>query len=285
MPSNTDHSERAWLVTGASGGIGRALCEEVIAAGERLVAAGRNIQALEDIVRGNPKAMALELDIASTESVNAGVKRALDWAGRIDVLVNNAGYGIVGALEEVDEDQIVRAFNVNVIGAYRMIRAVLPHMRERRSGHILNVSSALGLFAKPGYTWYSATKFGLEGLTEAFAQEMASFNIKVTAVEPGSFRTGFRNGNNMYISPATEAYEGVLGAFRRDLSAGDGKQPGDPVRGARAIMSVVNHPNPPLRLLMGKHTVENTLKKIEAMEKEIAAWRATSLATSFEGSE
>lgn len=283
MPS--DNAERTWLVTGASSGIGRALCDEILAAGERLIAAGRNIAAIKEITRENPNALALELDISDTRSVEEGVNKALAWAGQIDVLVNNAGYGIVGALEEVDEDEVTRAFNVNVIGGYRMIRAVVPDMRARRSGHIINVSSALGLFAMAGYTWYSATKFGLEGLTEAFAQEMKAFNIKVTIVEPGSFRTSFRSGNNMYIAPATEAYEEALGAFRRNLFSGDGKQPGDPVMGARAIMSVANHPTPPLRLLMGKGTVDNTLAKLDAMRKEIETWRSVSLNTSYEGSE
>ena len=173
-----------------------------------------------------------------------------------------------------------RGFDTNVFGAYRVIRAVLPHMRERGSGHILNVSSALGLVARGGYTIYAATKFALEGLSEGLAQEVAPFGIKVTLLEPGSFRTSFRQGA-MYTAPVMEPYRDVLADFRRNLIESDGKQPGDPVRGAEAILAIVNAENPPLRFPMGAATLSHVRHKLNSMREEIAAWEELSLSTSF----
>ncbi len=275
-------SPRTWLITGCSSGIGRALAERVLAEGDRVVATSRNVAALDNLVAGHDgKAVAIPIDITDTASVAKAVDAAIEWSGGIDVLVNNAGYGIVGALEEVDEAEVQRAFDTNVLGSYRVTRALLPHMRERGRGHILNVSSALGLVARGGYTIYCGTKFALEGLTEALAQEVKPFGIKVTLLEPGSFRTSFRSGNAMFTAPVMEAYADVLADFRKDLVEGDGKQPGDPVRGSEAIMAVVNSPNPPLRLPMGEQTVVNFGKKLDAMRAELDAWRYLSLSTSF----
>ncbi len=272
---------RTWLVTGCSSGIGRALCERVLQEGDRLVATSRNVAALDDLVRDKEgQAIALRLDIGDARSVEDAVAKAIEWAAGLDVVVNNAGYGVVGAVEEVDEAEAERSFDTNFFGAYRVIRAVLPHMRERRSGHILNVSSALGQVARGGYTMYAATKFALEGLSEGLAQEVAPFGIKVTILEPGSFRTNFRHGA-MYTAPASEAYRGVLAEFRRNLIESDGKQPGDPVRGADAILAIVNADNPPLRFPMGEATLNHIRHKLDAMQREIAAWEELSLATSF----
>ena len=272
---------RTWLVTGSSSGIGRALCERILKEGDRLVATSRNVSALDDLVRGKEgQAMALRLDIADPDSVTDAAAKAIEWAGGIDVVVNNAGYGVVGAVEEVGEAEAGRAFDTNFFGAYRVIRAVLPHMRERRSGHILNVSSALGLVARGGYTMYSATKFALEGLSEGLAQEVAPFGIKVTLLEPGSFRTNFRHGAT-YTAPVMEAYRDILADFRRNLIESDGKQPGDPVRGAEAILAIVHAPNPPLRFPMGAATLAHVHHKLDSMQKEMAAWEELSLSTSF----
>jgi NAD(P)-dependent dehydrogenase (short-subunit alcohol dehydrogenase family) len=284
MTSTIPHDPtRTWLITGCSSGIGRALCERVLEAGERLVATSRNVAALNDLVAGrSDQAIAVQIDISDSTSVDRAVQEALDWSGGLDVVVNNAGYGIVGALEEVEEDEVRRAFETNVLGAYRVTRAVLPHMRERGGGHILNVSSALGLVPKGGYTIYCATKFALEGMTEAFAEEVAPFGIKVTLLEPGSFRTAFRSGGAMYAAPVMEPYRDVLADFRRSLVESDGKQPGDPKRGAEAILAVVNAEKPPIRLPMGRHNVENFRRKLDTMHAELTTWQDLSLSTDFD---
>jgi NAD(P)-dependent dehydrogenase (short-subunit alcohol dehydrogenase family) len=281
LPSGTGRPERVWFVTGCSSGLGRALCEHVLALGEKAVCTARNPDTLHDLVRRFPdKAIGLALDVTKQASIDAAVSQAIERCGRIDVLVNNAGYGVIGALEEVDEAEVLRVFDTNTFGVYRVTRAIVPHMRRQRSGHILNVSSALGVVAKAGYTFYSATKFAVEGLSEALAQEMAPFGIKVTIVEPGSFRTEFRRAG-AYEAPMLPAYAESLGPFRRSLAETDGKQPGDPQRGARAIVAAVNAANPPLRLALGEACVAGIEKKLTSMREELDEWMDVSLSTSF----
>jgi NAD(P)-dependent dehydrogenase (short-subunit alcohol dehydrogenase family) len=254
----------------------------VLALGETAVCTARNPETLDELIRRFPgKAIGLALDVTSQASIDAAVAQAVERCGRVDVLVNNAGYGVIGALEEVNEAEVLRVFNTNTFGVYRVTKAILPQMRRQGSGHILNVSSALGVVAKAGYTFYSATKFAVEGMSEAFAQEMAPFGIKVTIVEPGSFRTEFRRAG-AYEAPMLPAYAETLGPFRRSLAETDGKQPGDPKRGARAIVAVVNAPDPPLRLALGEACVQGIETKLGSMRKELDEWRNVSLSTSFE---
>jgi NAD(P)-dependent dehydrogenase (short-subunit alcohol dehydrogenase family) len=280
--SGAGRPARVWLVTGCSSGIGRALCEHVLALGERVVCTARNPDTLRELVQRFPdKAVALALDVTKQASIDAAVRQAIQRCGRIDVLVNNAGYGVIGALEEVEEPEVLRVFDTNTFGVYRVTRAVVPHMRRQGSGHIVNVSSALGVVAKAGYTFYSATKFAVEGMSEALAQEMAPFGIKVTIVEPGSFRTEFRRAG-AYEAPVLPAYAESLGPFRRSLAETDGKQPGDPKRGADAIVAAVNATNPPLRLALGEACVAGIEKKLKSMREELDEWKDVSLSTSFE---
>jgi len=274
-------ADRVWLVTGCSSGIGRALCERVLAGGERVVCTARRVEMLRDLAERYPdRAIALRLDVADPASVAGAVEEAVARAGKIDVLVNNAGYGVIGALEEVAESEIRRIFETNVFGVIRVTKAVLPHMRARRSGHILNVSSALGFVTKGGYSTYSATKFAVEGLSEALAQEVAPFGIKVTILAPGSFRTDFR-GAGLYQAPVTPAYAESLAAFRRDIVESDGKQPGDPKRGAEAIIAVVNAAEPPQRLAMGKQSATGARNKLAAFGREVESWMELSLSADF----
>jgi NAD(P)-dependent dehydrogenase (short-subunit alcohol dehydrogenase family) len=280
MPSS--QPERVWLLTGCSSGLGRALCEHVLALGERVVCTARNPETLQELVRRFPDtALGLALDVTKQASIDAAVAQAIERCGRIDVLVNNAGYGVIGALEEVDEAEVFRVFDTNTFGVYRVTKAVLPHMRQQQAGHILNVSSALGVVAKAGYTFYSATKFAVEGMSEALAQEVAPFGIKVTIVEPGSFRTEFRRAG-AYEAPMLPAYAGTLGPFRRSLVETDGKQPGDPKRGAQAIVAAVKAPDPPLRLPLGEACVAGIEKKLTSIREELGEWMDVSLSTSFE---
>ena len=273
---------RTWLVTGCSSGLGRALCERLLERGERVVATARNVSTIADLKdRGPGKAITLALDVTDQASIDTAVKQALAETGGIDVLVNNAGYGLVGALEEVDEDAVRQAFDANVYGVYRLTRALLPHMRVRGSGRILNVSSMAGFVAGPGFTFYSATKFAVEGMTEAFAQEVAPFGIKVTLVEPGPFRTDFRS-RSMQSAPAMEIYADTVGKFRKMLHDTDGKQPGDPRRAADAMIAVADSPSPPLRLPLGEVCLNAMRAKLGRVAADLDAWEKVSLATSFE---
>ncbi|MYZ46346.1 oxidoreductase [Propylenella binzhouense] len=276
---------RAWLVTGCSSGLGRALSEVLLSRGERVVCTARQTARIADLADRHPdRALALPLDVTEPASIGAAVPAALDWTGGIDVLVNNAGYGLVGALEEVDEEALKRNFDANIYGPYRMIRALLPHMRARGRGHIVNVSSMTGFVGAPGFCFYSATKFALEGMSEALAQEVAPFGIRVTIVEPGPFRTEFRN-RSMESAPPMEAYAATIGRFREALMETDGKQPGDPYRGAEAMIAAVDAETPPLRLPLGAVCVGAIRGKLERVSRELDAWEAVSVATSYEAAE
>lgn len=274
--------KRTWLITGCSSGLGHALCERVLERGDRVVCTARKLEALSDFQARYPdQAIALALDVTDATAVKRVVAEALKRTGGIDVLVNNAGYGVVGALEEFDEEAVRTAFDANVYGPYRLIRALLPSMRERKSGHILNVSSMAGLVGIPGFTFYSATKFAVEGMTEALAAEVAGFGIKVTLIEPGPFRTAFR-GQNLYSAPAMDVYAETVGKFRRTLAETDGKQPGDPKRGADAMIAVVEAENPPLRLPLGEVCLNMFRQKLQRVSAELDRWQSVSLATSFD---
>jgi len=278
----SSHRGRTWFVTGCSSGLGRALCERLLEQGERVVATARDTAKIGDFGQRFPdRAIIQQLDITDHAGVNAAVHAALSLGG-VDVLVNNAGYGLVGALEEVDEQAVKDAFDANVYGAYRLIRALLPHMRARKSGHILNVSSMAGFVGGPGFTFYSATKFALEGLSEALAKEVAPFGIKVTLIEPGPFRTNFRGETSMRSAAPMEAYADTVGRFRKVLADTDGKQPGDPLKAADAMMAVVASDNPPLRLPLGDVCTQAMRAKLAAVAQEMDRWATVSTATSYE---
>ena len=247
-----------------------------------MVATARDTAKIADFGQRFPdRAIIQQLDITDHAGVNAAVRAALSLGG-VDVLVNNAGYGLVGALEEVDEQAVKDAFDANVYGAYRLIRALLPHMRARKSGHILNVSSMAGFVGGPGFTFYSATKFALEGLSEALAKEVAPFGIKVTLIEPGPFRTNFRGETSMRSAAPMEAYADTVGRFRKMLADTDGKQPGDPLKAADAMMAVVASDNPPLRLPLGDVCTQAMRAKLAAVAQEMDRWATVSTATSYE---
>lgn len=282
MDALTKAASLVWFVTGCSSGLGRALCERLLDGGARVVCTARSVDAISDLrERHGERAVLLPLDVTDPASIRSAVERALAEAGHIDVLVNNAGYGLVGALEEVDEETMKAAFDANVYGVYRVTRALLPHMRERRSGHILNISSMMGVIGAPGFTFYSATKFAVEGMTEALAGEVKSFGIKVTIVEPGPFRTDFRS-RSLKEAPPMEAYAETVGKFRQTLQETDGRQPGDPRRGAEAMMTIAGSDEPPLRLPLGEICLNAIRNKLAGIREEIDRWESVSIATSFE---
>ena len=274
--------ERVWFITGCSTGLGRELARLVLARGQRAVVTARNRSQIEDLVNGHPEtALGIALDVTQPTQILAAVAQAEERFGRVDVLVNNAGYGYLAAVEEGEADQVRAIFETNVFGLIEMTTAVLPGMRTRGAGHIFNVSSIGGLvgFAATGY--YHATKFAVEGLSESLAAELGPLGIRVTIVEPGPFRTDWAGRSLLESKRVIEAYAGTAGARRTSSRASSGKQPGDPVRAAEAIFATANEEHPPLRLLLGKLAVTMALGKLEKLRTEFEQWRARSESADF----
>lgn len=280
------NNAKVWLITGSSTGFGRSLAEAVLKHGHRVVATARKPEQLDDLVKQYTEtASSIRLDVTNTSEIQEAIKSAIDAFGSVDVLVNNAGYGTVGALEEVSDEAIQRQFATNVFGALNMIRAVLPSMRERRSGHILNLSSVGGFVSFGGSGIYCSTKFALEGISEALSKEVADLGIKVTIIEPGAFRTDFNGRSLSAPEHQIDDYKPVSGKFLEWLREQDGKQPGDPDKAAQAMIKAVESDNPPLRLALGADAVGVIETKLESVKKELDAWRQVSIDTAFEGVE
>ena len=274
---------KVWFITGTSSGFGRILAEEILAKGDKVVATARKPEVLADLVDKYPDtARAVKLDVTNLEDVKNSVGEAIKEFGRIDVLVNNAGYGLVGAIEEAGGEQIKQQFDTNVFGAVNVIREILPILRAQQSGHIVNISSVVGISAFPSFGYYSATKFALEGLSEALAAEVAPHGIKTTIVEPGPFYTGFSSksvnfGDNLLpeVYPSTGELTGAFSEF-------DGPNAGDPVKAVKIIIEAVESENPPFRLPLGLMAFENIEAKLERVKEEIAVWRTRAINTNFD---
>lgn len=280
MASNT----KVWLITGSSTGFGRSLTEAVLKHGDRVVATARKPEQLNDLVEQYPEtAKAFRLDVTNPQNISEVVDFALLTFGQIDVLVNNAGYGTMGAIEEVSDEAIQRQFDTNVFGALKMMRAVLPLMRKQCSGHILNLSSVGGFVSFGATGIYCGTKFALEALSEALSKEVESLGIKVTIVEPGAFRTDFNGRSLAAPEQPIDDYAPITGPFLKWLQEMDGKQPGDPDKAAQAMIKVVESDNPPLRLALGADAVSAIEAKLESVKAELDAWKQVSLDTAYEG--
>ncbi len=276
-------TDKVWLVTGASTGFGRELVEYLLTQGARVVATARKVAALTELGTRYPeRVLVAAMDVTDQKQVEAVVDAAVKWFGRIDVLVNNAGYGMVGAVEESGEEEFRPMFETNVFGLIRVTQAVLPQMREQGSGHIVNLSSIGGLVATPGFGLYNATKFAVEGLSEALAQEVKPLGISVTIVEPGPFRTKFLGKAGGEAKRKIPAYDQTAGKMRAYYTEQDGKQPGDPLKAAQAIVKAVEAENPPLHLLLGASTLPRVKGKIEALEKDLAEWEATTVGADYQ---
>jgi NAD(P)-dependent dehydrogenase (short-subunit alcohol dehydrogenase family) len=279
MTMNQTAPRRVWLITGASSGFGRAIAEAALAAGDTVVAGVRQPSAVDDLAAGYPgQATAVELDVTDGSQITAAVARTMLWHGRIDVLVNNAGRGLIGAVEETTDRELRDLMDVHFFGPAALIRAVLPHMRAQGSGAIVNLTSMGGRFSFPGVGAYSATKFALEGLSEALAPEVAPFGIKVLIAEPGAFRTGFAGGA-LHQSPALPAYAGITGPVRTDLPATDRKQPGDPAKAAAAILQALDSGKTPLRLALGNDAADMIAAYLDDSRAEFSAWEHISRST------
>ncbi|MGH8158566.1 MAG: oxidoreductase [Rhodanobacter sp.] len=272
-----------WLMTGCSTGFGRALAEKVLEQGYRAVVTARCIAAVQDIVkRHEGRAVAVTLDVTRADDIAAALKAAHEAFGRIDVLVNNAGYGYVGAIEEGEDAEIRAQFDTNVHGVIALTQAVLPGMRERGVGHVVNISSIGGLTTFPNVGFYHASKYAIEGLSETLAKEMAPFGVGVTVVEPGAFRTDFRGRSMRQSAIRLPAFADTLGRQRDALLKSDGKQQNDPVKGAEAIIKAVNAEHPPLHLLLGADALDLARKQLAALAKDFDAWEALTCSTAFD---
>jgi NADP-dependent 3-hydroxy acid dehydrogenase YdfG len=280
--TNTSQTGKLWFITGASTGFGRLLAEEVLKAGGKVVATARMLDKVADLEKEYPQtAKALALDVTDAGQVDLAVTQAFAKFGRVDVLVNNAGYGVAGAIEEVSEAEYMPMFETNVFGLLRVTRAFLPHLRKQRSGHILNLSSIGGLIASPGLGYYSATKFAVEGISESLAAELAPLGIRVTIIEPGPFRTDFLGRSSVIAKTRIADYDATAGNMRKYFAENVGKQKGDPLRAVQAMMQVVESPNPPLRLLLGASALQRLRAKFGNWEKEIAAWEQVTIGADF----
>jgi NAD(P)-dependent dehydrogenase (short-subunit alcohol dehydrogenase family) len=262
---------KVWLITGANSGFGRAITEAAVAAGDVVVATARRLETLDDLAAAHPDQVeARRLDVTDGAAIDAAVSDVAARHGRIDVLLNNAGSGIVGAVEETTDAELRALFEVNFFGAATLTRAVLPHMRARRSGAIVQISSMGGQLSFPGFSAYSATKFALEGLSEALAPEVRPFGIKVLIVEPGSFRTGLYA--NTAASPRLDAYAATVGPTRDLVSSGHGAQPGDPAKAAAAILTALDSDETPLRLPLGDDAVDAVLTHLDTVRTDVTTW-------------
>jgi NAD(P)-dependent dehydrogenase (short-subunit alcohol dehydrogenase family) len=271
-----------WFITGCSTGFGRELAKLVLDRGYRAVITAREPSKILDLKVGHEgRALILELDVTDKAEVAEAVKRAESVFGSIDVLVNNAGFGYVGAVEESEESEVRAMVETNFFGLARMINVVLPGMRRRRRGSIVNISSIGGLVGFPGVGYYNATKFAVEGLSESLAKEVAPLGIKVLLVEPGPFRTDWAGRSLKKASQQIPEYVQTAGAFRERITGRSGKQAGDPVRAGEAIIKALESDNPPLHLVLGLIALETARTKIEKLSMELDAWEETSLSADF----
>jgi len=285
MPVNgIDEGPRVWFITGTSSGFGRAIAAAVLTRGERVVATARDRRAVKDLADRAPGCVrAYALDVTDPATVTAAVAGAIEEFGRIDVLVNNAGRGLVGALEELSEEEIHAVLGTNVLGVAAVTRAVLPHMRARRSGHIVQMSSVGGVVGTPGHAIYATTKFALEGMSEALACEVSPLGIRVTIVEPGPFRTDFAGRSMRFATQIADYRDTPAGVLRERFSDNDGAQPNVPVKAAQAILRAVDDDTSPLRLPLGPEAVTLIRRKLQRQLADLDSWETVSFDTRYAG--
>lgn len=274
---------KVWLITGASSGFGRAIAEAALAAGDTVIGTARRTEALDDLVAAYPdRVETISLDVTDGERIDVVVADALARYDRVDVLVNNAGRTQVGAFEETTDQELRDLFELHVFGPARLARALLPQMRERGSGSIVNISSLGGQLSFAGFSAYSATKAALEQLSEALADEVAPFGIKVLIVEPGAFRTNLFGKGAAHFSTENPAYTEKVGATRQMVRGSDGSQPGDPAKAAAAIRLALDAEKTPLRLALGGDAVDVLTAHLDSVRAELTEWEDVSRSTNFD---
>ncbi len=273
---------KTWFITGASSGFGRAFAEHAVARGHNVVATARQTAALQDLATAEPdRVLVVAVDVTRAGQAQAAIDAATARFGRIDVVINNAGYGLVGAFEETSDSELRAIMETNFFGAMHVTRAVLPILRAQRSGAIVNMSSLGGQLSFAGFSAYSATKFAIEGISEALAQEMTPFGVKVLIVEPGQFRTNLAGGGMRHM-PVIEAYRDVVGGTRDVARDMHGTQEGDPRKAAAAIEAALEAPNTPLRLQLGADAVDMVRTHGETLLRDLAAWEGLVKSTGFD---
>ena len=270
---------KVWFITGSSRGLGRSLTEAVLAKGDQVAATARNPEQLKDLVQRYPdQVYSIQLDVTDNDQIQAAVEATVKHFGRIDVLVNNAGFGITGAAEAFTDEQVRSQLDTNLYAPIEITRTVLPVMRKQRSGRILQISSIGGRVGGPGLTMYQAAKFGLGGFTEALAKEVAPLGIKVTVVEPGGFRTDW-GGSSMSFARDIEGYESTVGRMKGFLTEGNYIPMGDPDRAAKAMIDLVEHPEPPVHLVLGSEAVGLLKQADAARQAALEKWLPVSVST------
>ncbi|WP_085633280.1 MULTISPECIES: oxidoreductase [unclassified Pseudomonas] len=273
---------RTWLITGASRGFGSLIAEHALRAGDAVIATARKPQDITDRLGEHPHLLAVRLDVTREDEAHQAVAEGIKRFGRIDVLVNNAGFGVLGAVEETSASETERLFATNVFGLLNVTRAVLPHMRAQRSGRVINISSIGGYQAYMGWGVYGSTKFAVEGISEALHQELAPLGIHATVVEPGFFRTDFLDEQSLIKTALVlPDYDDTVGKMRTFAEAANHAQPGDPVKFAEAMLALADAPNPPQRLALGSDTVARIEAKNRLVAQELAEWHALALSTDF----
>src|ERR1700722_47338 len=273
---------KIWFVTGSSRGLGRTLVEAILAAGDKVIATARKPEELKDLSAiYDDRIRAVKLDVTSPEEVEQAVATAVETFGRIDVLVNNAGYGFLGAFEEMSDEEFKGQIETNFWGVVNVTRAILPHLRQQGSGHIIQITSVGGRSAFPGLSGYHAAKFAVEGFSEALALEVKPLGLKVTIVEPGGFRTDWA-GTSMAFAKPIEAYAPTLGFMREQLQLRNGNQPGDPRKAARAILELAAMPEAPLRLPLGNDAMAVLRNGYQTSAEELERWAEITKSTDFD---
>ncbi|MEZ0538119.1 oxidoreductase [Fibrella arboris] len=277
-------TQNVWFVTGASKGLGLSLVNQLLAQGFSVAATSRNLDDLRRAVGSDSdKFLPLAVDLKTEASVEQAVQAAIAQFGRIDVVVNNAGYGLLGSLEELTDQEARENFDVNVFGSLNVIRQVMPHLRARQSGHIINISSIGGFTgAFPGFGIYCATKFAVDGFSESLAAEAKAFGIDVTIVSPGYFRTDFLSASSLNVpSRQIDAYEAVRASQQAHQSDINGNQPGDPAKAVRALIEIASVANPPLHLFLGQDAYDMAYAKIQAVQHDLENWKGMTVSTGF----
>jgi NAD(P)-dependent dehydrogenase (short-subunit alcohol dehydrogenase family) len=271
-----------WFITGSSRGLGLEIARAALENGHQVVATARDKAAVTRALGSSERLLAVSLDVTDAGRAATAVEEATAAFGRIDVLVNNSGFGLLGAVEEISDAEAREVFDVNVFGLLGVTRAVLPGMRARRSGRIINIGSIGGFVTIPSSGIYGATKFAVEGITEALSAELAGTGVTATVVEPGAFRTDFLAPSSIrFVDPSIDDYADTAHAMRGRLQAANGHQPGDPRKAAAAILEVAGTPNPPLRIQLGADSVARVEAKLKLVAEELAEWRELSESTAF----
>jgi NAD(P)-dependent dehydrogenase (short-subunit alcohol dehydrogenase family) len=282
----TTNSKKVWFITGASRGLGLEIARDALQRGDFVIAAARKPATVTAALGSQSNLLAVPLDVTNEAQAVAAAKAAIDRFGRIDVLVNNAGYGLLAAVEEATTEEVERQYQTNVFGLLKVTRAVLPYLRRAGKGHVINISAIAGYAAFAGWGVYSSTKFAVEGLTEALAIELAPLGIFATVVEPGFFRTDFLDETSLlHAKNIIGDYAATVGAMRGFAASANHQQPGDPKKLSKAVLKVADSAKPPVRLPLGTDTVAKIAEKNSFVETELEQWRSVAVSTDHDARE